>query len=125
MPPTVKLAGAVPAGAVALVVAITPGTGDPVSAKLGRGAAADIESFGADSAALLAVLGREKTKGNVGDVGQLPVGARLILAAGVGEGTPRGLSPRRRGDRATVEERRVRGDHRGAAVESCAAARPW
>jgi leucyl aminopeptidase len=71
------------------VVGISPGTGDPVVAKLGRGAAGDIESFGADSAALLAVLTREKTKGNVGDVGPLPVGARLILAAGLGDGTPR------------------------------------
>ncbi|HEY0868901.1 MAG TPA: hypothetical protein VGD55_00740, partial [Acidothermaceae bacterium] len=69
MPPTVKLAAAVPSGAVALVVAITPGTGDPVIAKLGRGAAGDIESFGADPDALLAVLTREKTKGNVGDAG--------------------------------------------------------
>ena len=86
MPPTVELADSVPSGAAALVVAITPGTGDPVAAKLGRGAAGDIESFGADPEALLAVLAREKTKGNVGDVGQLPVGARLILAAGLGDG---------------------------------------
>ena len=71
MPPTVELADAVPARAAALVVAITPGTGDPAVAKLGRGAAGDIESFGAEPAALLAVLTREKTKGNVGDVGQL------------------------------------------------------
>ena len=89
MPPTVEVAGAVPAGAVALVVAIAPGTGDPAAAKLGRGAAADLASFGADPAALLAVLAREKTKGNVGDVGQLPVGSRLVLAAGLGDGTPR------------------------------------
>jgi leucyl aminopeptidase len=89
VPPTVKLAAAVPPGAVALVVAITPGTDDPVVAKLGRGAAGDIESFGTDAAALLAVLTREKTKGNVGDVGALPVGARLILATGLGDGTPR------------------------------------
>ena len=89
MPPTVKVASVLPAGAAALVVAITPGTGDPAVAKLGRGAAADIESFGADPAALLAVLAREKAKGNVGDVGQLPVGSRLILAAGLGDGTPR------------------------------------
>jgi leucyl aminopeptidase len=89
VPPTVKLAAAIPRGPVALVVGISPGIGDPVVAKLGRGAAGDIESFGADSAALLAVLTREKTKGNVGDVGALPVGARLILAAGLGDGTPR------------------------------------
>ncbi len=89
MPPTVKLAAAVPSGVVALVVGITPGTGDPVVAKLGRGAAGDIASFGADPDALLAVLTREKTKGNVGDAGALPVGARLILAAGLGEGAPR------------------------------------
>ena len=89
MPPTIKLAATVPSSAAALVVAITPGTGDPAVAKLGRGAAGDIESFGADPDALLAMLTREKTKGNVGDVGQLPVGARLILAAGLGDGTPR------------------------------------
>src|ERR1019366_2071980 len=89
VPPTVEVAGAVPAGAVALVVAVTPGTGDPAAAKLGRGAAADLASFGADPAALLAVLAREKTKGNVGEVGQLPVGSRLVLAAGLGDGTPR------------------------------------
>ncbi|HZV26709.1 MAG TPA: M17 family peptidase N-terminal domain-containing protein, partial [Acidothermaceae bacterium] len=89
MPPTVKLAATVPSGAAALVVAITPGTGDPAVPKLGRGAAGDIESFGADPDALLAVLTREKTKGNVGDVGGLPVGAGLILAAGLGDATPR------------------------------------
>jgi leucyl aminopeptidase len=89
VPPALKLSAAVPAGAAALVVAITPGTGDAAAAKLGRGAAAEVEAFGADPAALLAVLAREKTKGNGGDVAVFPVGARLVLAAGLGDGTPR------------------------------------
>ena len=88
MPPTVEVAGVVPASAAALVVAILPGAGDQPVAKFGRGAAKDVESFGADPAALLAVMAREKTKGKVGDIAALPIGGRLILAAGVGDGTP-------------------------------------
>ena len=83
MPPTVSRT-AVPTGAAALAVAITPAT-----TQLSRSwdaARRRHRRFGADPAdADSPSCAREKTKGNVGDVGQLPVGSRLVLAAGLGE----------------------------------------
>ena len=52
------------------------------------------QSFGADRAgldALAAVLSRDKIKGNPGDVVAVPIGERLLFAAGIGEGSPRDL----------------------------------
>ena len=54
-------------------------------------ARADIEAFGGDADALAAVVARDKVKGNAGDVVVLPFGSRILLAAGVGEDTPRDL----------------------------------
>jgi leucyl aminopeptidase len=51
----------------------------------------EVEAFGADPIALAAVLAREKTKGNAGDVVAIPAGERLLIVAGVGDGTPRDL----------------------------------
>ncbi|HEY0868971.1 MAG TPA: M17 family peptidase N-terminal domain-containing protein [Acidothermaceae bacterium] len=91
MPPTLELARSVPSGVTALVVGMTPPTEDQVDegAVLDRGAVADLEAFGVDPADLTAVLAREKVKGNVGEIASLPVGARLVFAAGLGERTPR------------------------------------
>jgi leucyl aminopeptidase len=88
VPPTLELTAALPSDVAALVVAITPGADGAV---LDGRAVADIESFGADVAALIAVLEREKVKGNVGDIAALPVGSRLVFAAGVGEQSARDL----------------------------------
>jgi leucyl aminopeptidase len=88
VPPKLQLRDSVPAGVGALVVAVSPGAD---GAEFDRDAIADIRAFGADPAALTAVLVRESVKGNTGDVAAIPVGARLILAAGVGDRTPRDL----------------------------------
>ncbi len=85
-PPTLTASSSVPAGVAALVVALTPG--DDVGVLDTRSRAA-ISAFGADVEAVIAVLTREKVKGGVGDIAALPVDSRLILAAGVGEATPR------------------------------------
>ena len=89
MPPTLKLAAAVPAGVSALVIGITPGQADDEGAVFDRGAIADLKAFGADPAALHAVLSREKVKGKVGDITALPIESRLVFAVGLGDRTPR------------------------------------
>ncbi len=94
----------------------SPGTGDPVVAKLGRGRG-DIESFGADPRAARRADQREDERQRRGRRG----------AAGRCAADPRGgsrgadaarLPSRRRRDRAAVEERRVGGHHCRAAVDA-------
>jgi leucyl aminopeptidase len=86
VPPKLELTTAVPAAAPTLVVAITPGSDGAV---LDRRAVADIEAYGTDPAEMVALLARDNVKGNPGDIAALPAGARLVLAAGFGEQTPR------------------------------------
>jgi leucyl aminopeptidase len=86
VPPKLELKPTVPAVAPALVIAVTPGTNGAV---FDRRAVGDLESYGCDPAELTAVLSRDKVKGNAGDVAALPVGARLVLAAGFGDQSPR------------------------------------
>jgi leucyl aminopeptidase len=86
--PTLELTDRTPSDVEALVVALTPGDD---AAVLDARARADVEAFGADADGLLAVVARDKVKGNAGDVVVLPFGSRVVLAAGVGGGTPRDL----------------------------------
>ncbi len=88
MPPVVELVTAPPSDAVALVVALTPGAEGAVLDDLGEARSGD---FGVDVAALRATVKRDQLKGNPGEVVALPVGERLLLAAGVGDGGPRDL----------------------------------
>jgi leucyl aminopeptidase len=92
VPPTVRLAQAVPERAAALVVGIVPGQADggegSGAAALDPSGRAAAEAFGADLRGLRAALARDKVKGNAGDVITVPAGDRLLIAAGVGEGTP-------------------------------------
>jgi leucyl aminopeptidase len=89
VPPTLKLAAAVPSGVSALVIGITPGQAEDEGAVFDRGAIADLKAFGADPAVLHAVLSREKVKGKVGDITALPIESRLVFAVGLGDRTPR------------------------------------
>ena len=107
-PPTLTAASSVPAGVAVLVVVLTPG--DDVGGLDPRSRAA-ITAFGADVEAVVAVATREKVKGKVGDIAALPVDSRLILAAGVGEQTPRDF---RRAGAAIV--RRLKGVDSAAVV---------
>jgi leucyl aminopeptidase len=86
--PALELTSTVPADAAALVVAIAPGEGGAVLDDRSR---ADAQGFGAAVSGLAAALVREKVKGNPGDVVAVPAGERLLLAAGVGDGSPRDL----------------------------------
>ncbi|MDQ1465214.1 MAG: hypothetical protein QOC73_2155, partial [Actinomycetota bacterium] len=88
MSPTLELTDRTPSDVEALVVALTPGDD---AAVLDARARADVEAFGADADGLLAVVARDKVKGNAGDIVVLPFGSRIVLAAGVGGGTPRDL----------------------------------
>src|SRR5438105_5246627 len=81
VPPTLTVASSAPAGAAALVVALTPGDDGGV---LDAGSRSALAAFGTDADALMAVVTREKVKGAVGDVAALPVAGRLVLAAGLG-----------------------------------------
>ena len=85
-PPTLTVASSVPAGAAALVVGLTPGDDIGVLDTASRSA---LTAFGTDADAVIGVLTREKIKGGAGDIAALPVGGRLVLAAGLGEQTPR------------------------------------
>ena len=89
MPPVLALTEAVPADAVALVVGISPAEAE--GARFDDAAQSAVDAFGADVATLAAVLSRDKVRGNAGDVVAIPVGNRLLLAAGLGDGTPRDL----------------------------------
>ncbi|MGH8889576.1 MAG: leucyl aminopeptidase [Acidothermaceae bacterium] len=86
-----QLAAAAPATAAALVVPLTVPGGETGSAGLDARARKAAKAFGADLGALAAVLVRDKIKGNPGDVVAVPVGDRLLFAAGIGEGSSRDL----------------------------------
>jgi leucyl aminopeptidase len=72
------------------VVAIGPGEGDAGAALDPAGNSA-AEAFGADLRGVRATLARDKVKGNAGDVVVVPAGDRLLILAGIGDGTPRDL----------------------------------
>jgi leucyl aminopeptidase len=111
--PALELRAAVPADAVALVVTMSAGAD---AAVLDARAAAHLRAAGLPESALDALdasLTRDKVKGNPGDVVVVPVGDRLLIAAGVGAGTSRDF--RRAG---AAIARRVR------SVETAAVAMP-
>ncbi len=87
MPPIVDLTGSVPPDTAALVVLVAPdGGGGAVLDPAGRAALA---AFGADPASLEAVLVRDSVKGEPGQAATVPVGDRMVVAVGVGAGSPR------------------------------------
>ena len=89
MPPAVELAAAAPAGATALVVTASAGHDtavlDPRAGAHLRAAGIAEEALGAVAASIT----RDKVKGNPGDLVVVPVGDRLLMAAGVGGGSAR------------------------------------
>ncbi|HEX7106974.1 MAG TPA: leucyl aminopeptidase [Acidothermaceae bacterium] len=89
MPPAIELRAAAPTDAVALAVtASSGGAGATLDARVG----AHLRAAGIPDSALAAVsasITRDKVNGNPGDVVVVPTGDRVLIAAGVGAGTPR------------------------------------
>jgi leucyl aminopeptidase len=88
VPPILELTDRLPAGVAALAVAVAPGVGGAVLSRRDR---VEVEAFGADPSALAAVLAREKVGGAAGEIVSIPVGERLLIIAGIGDGGPRDL----------------------------------
>ncbi len=109
MPAALELLATAPVDAVALVVTVSSG---PDGAVLDPRAAVHLRSAGIPESALDALaasLTRDKVRGNPGDAVVVPVGDRLLIAAGVGAGAP--LDFRRAG---AAVARRIRSVERAA-----------
>ncbi len=117
---TLQLTDQVPVGVAALAVPVSPGEGGAVLSRRDR---ADVEAFGADPVAVAAVLARDKVKGIAGDVVSVPAGERLLIVAGVGDGTPRDLRRAGAADRAPDQGGPDRQQHRRTPVQPCTVAR--
>ena len=115
MPTALDLQAAAPADAVALVVTASAGADvavlDPRAAVQLRASGMPAATVGAAIEALVASIARDKVKGGPGDVVAVPVGDRLLIAAGVGAGSPRDF--RRAG---AAIARRIRSVERAAVV---------
>jgi leucyl aminopeptidase len=92
VPPVVEVVDAIPAGTAALAILIAQARdGDRDHARASRAHEAVAREFGLDLSTLRASIDREQFTGKVGEVLALPVGDRLLLAVGTGDGSTRDL----------------------------------